>query len=94
VTREADDLPYEVQFAPAAAKELGRLRADDAARLRRPILGLAFEPRPTGVRGVAGTRYLRLRVGDLRVIYLVLDDQRRVVITRIAKRSESTYRRL
>lgn len=94
MTGETEGGPYEVQFAPAAAKELGKLRADDAARLRRPILGLAFEPRPAGARGVAGTRYLRLRVGDLRVIYLVMEDRHRVVITRIAKRSERTYRRL
>ncbi len=94
MTGGTEDSAYEIQFAPAAARELGRLRADDAARLRRSILGLAFEPHPAGVAGVAGTRYLRLRVGDLRVIYLVLDEQRRVVITRIARRSESTYRRL
>ena len=94
MTGQTNDIPYDIQFAPAAAKELGRLRADDAARLRRSILGLAFEPRPTGARMVAGTRYSRLRVGDLRVVYLVMDDQRRVVITRIAKRSEHTYRRL
>ena len=94
MTGGTEEAPYEVQFAPAAAKELRKLRADDAATLRRSILGLAFDPRPTGVRGVAGTRYLRLRVGDLRVNYLVMDDRRRVVITRIAKRSEGTYRRL
>jgi mRNA-degrading endonuclease RelE of RelBE toxin-antitoxin system len=92
VTGERDDVPYQVQFAPTAAKELGRLRADDAARLRRSILGLAFEPRPVGARGVVGTRYLRLRVGDLRVIHLIVEDEPRVVITRIAKRSEHTYR--
>ena len=94
MTGEHAEAPYQVQFAPTSAKELGRLRADDAARLRRPILGLAFEPRPAGSRGIAGTRYLRLRVGDLRVIYAVMDEERRVVITRIAKRSEHTYRRL
>ena len=58
------------------------------------ILALAFEPRPIGARGVAGTRYLRLRVGDLRVVYLVNDEARSVVVARIAKRSEHTYRRL
>lgn len=89
-----DDAAYEVEFAPAAARELSKLRADDVARLRRPILRLAFEPRPSGVQRVAVTHYLRLRVGDMRVIYLVRDDQRQVMITRIAKRSEGTYRRL
>ena len=94
MTGGTDDVPYELLFAPAAAKDLARLRADDSAGLRRTMLGLAFDPRPAGVRAVAGTRYQRVRVGDLRVIYMIDDDQRRVVITRIAKRSEHTYRRL
>ena len=94
MTGGPDDAPFDVLFAPPATKELGRLRADDAARLRRAILSLAFEPRPQGVLRVAGTPYLRLRVGDLRVIYLLMEAERRVVITRVAKRSEHTYRRL
>ena len=94
MTEATDDSPYQVLFAPAAERQLGKRRADDAARLRRAILGLAFQPRPPQVSRIADTRYLRLRIGDLRVIYVVMDDQRRVVITRIAKRSERTYRRL
>lgn len=85
--------PYRVEIAPASARELGRLRADDAARLRRPILALAVDPRAIGAP-VVGTSYLRIRVGDLRVTYTVDDTARRVVVGRIAKRSDSTYRRL
>jgi mRNA-degrading endonuclease RelE of RelBE toxin-antitoxin system len=72
---------------------LRKLRADDAARLRRPILGLSLEPRPLGSQCLAGSRFLRIREGDLRVVYLVDDAARSVLITRIARRSESTYRR-
>ena len=86
--------PYRVTLTPAAARELRRLRADDAARLRRPILGLAFGPRPTGARPVVGSPNQRIRVGDLRVVYLVDDVARSVVITRVARRAESSYRRL
>lgn len=93
MTREVPP-PYEVRFTPAAARELRRLRADDAARLRRPTLGLAFDPRPAAARPIVGSPYLRLRVGDLRIVYLVSPDDRVVVIERVARRSESTYRRL
>jgi mRNA interferase RelE/StbE len=88
------DTPYRVEFTRSAEREIARLRADDAARLRRPIFSLGFDPRPDGARAVSGLPYLRLRVGDLRVVYRVLDAQRLVVIVRIARRSESTYRRL
>lgn len=85
---------YRVEFARAAIRELVRLRSDEAVRLRQPIFELAFEPRPAGARPVTGTPYLRIRVGDVRVVYLVDDVQVLVVIERIARRSESTYRRL
>jgi ParE toxin of type II toxin-antitoxin system, parDE len=34
----------------------------------------------------------RLRVGDLRIVYLVEDTKRLVVILKVARRAESTYR--
>ena len=83
-----------VEFAPAAQRQLRRLPPGDAARLRGPILALALEPRPTGATKLTGTDYWRLRVGDLRVVYLVDDAANLVVILKVARRSESTYRRV
>jgi mRNA interferase RelE/StbE len=86
--------PYSVELAPAAERQLRRLPPGDAARLRAPILGLAADPRPRGVTNLVGTDFLRLRVGQLRVIYAVDDDLRLVVLLRVARRAESTYRRI
>jgi mRNA interferase RelE/StbE len=66
----------------------------DAARLRGPILALAIEPRPAGVTKVRGTDFWRIRVGDLRIVYRVDDAARIVVVLHVARRSESTYRRV
>ena len=41
-----------------------------------------------------GTEFWRLRVGDLRIVYLIDEGDRVVVILRVARRSESTYRGL
>lgn len=84
---------YRVEIAPAAGRQLRRLPPGDAARLRGPILALAFDPRPPGVAKLIDTDFWRLRSGDLRVIYLIEDAERLVVILRVARRSESTYRR-
>jgi mRNA-degrading endonuclease RelE of RelBE toxin-antitoxin system len=43
---------------------------------------------------LAETDVWRLRVGDLRIVYLVEDASGLVVVLRVARRSESTYRRL
>jgi mRNA interferase RelE/StbE len=85
---------YRVEFAPAALRQLRRLPPGDAARLRGPILGLAVEPNPPAASRLVGTTYWRLRVGDLRIIYLVDDAADLVVVLRVARRSESTYRGL
>jgi len=33
-------------------------------------------------------------VGDLRIVYLIDDERRLVVVLRVARRNEATYRRL
>jgi mRNA-degrading endonuclease RelE of RelBE toxin-antitoxin system len=66
----------------------------DAARLRGPILALGLDPRPPGVAKVVGSDYWRLRLADLRVPYIVDDAARVVVVLKVARRSESTYRRV
>ena len=75
-------------------RQLRRLPPGDAARLRGPILALAIEPRPAGATKLAGTDFWRLRVGDLRIVYLVDDRASLVIVLRVARRSESTYRRV
>jgi mRNA interferase RelE/StbE len=83
-----------VELAPAAQRQLGRLPPGDAARLRSPILALAIEPRPPGVVKLEGSEFWRLRDGELRVIYAIDDAKRLVVVLKVARRSEGTYRRL
>jgi mRNA interferase RelE/StbE len=86
-------LPYRVDLAPAAARQLRRLPPGDAARLRGPILALGLEPRPPGATPLVGSDWWRLRVGDLRVVYAIDDERMVVVVLRAARRNESTYRR-
>jgi mRNA interferase RelE/StbE len=64
----------------------------DAARLRGPILSLGLDPRPPGATKLAGTASRRLRVGDVRIVYAIDDDT--VAVLRVARRAESTYRRI
>lgn len=84
---------YRVELAPAAQRQLRRLPPGDAARLRGPILALGLEPRPPGCTRLAGSDWWRIRVGDLRAIDLVDDAKQLVVVLRVARRNESTYRR-
>jgi mRNA interferase RelE/StbE len=84
---------YRVELAPAAQRQLRRLPPGDAARVRGPILALAIEPRPPGIAKITGTDFWRLRSGDLRVISAIDETRRAVVVLKVARRSESTFRR-
>lgn len=85
---------YRVDLAPAVQRQLRHLPPADAARLRGPILALAREPRPPGVAKLAGSDFWRLRIGDLRIVHLIDERERLVVVLRVARRAESTYRRV
>jgi mRNA interferase RelE/StbE len=82
-----------VVIAPAAQRQLRRLPPGDAARLRGPILALGIDPFPPGSAKLTGPDFWRLRVGDLRIVY-VIDDDGSVVVLKVARRSERTYRRV
>ena len=88
------ETPWRVDLAPAAERQLRKLPPDVTARLRGPILALARDPRPAGAIVFAGSPSWRLRVGDLRIVYAIDDAARTVVVLRVARRSESTYRRV
>jgi mRNA interferase RelE/StbE len=85
--------PWRVELSPAASRQLRRLPPGDAARLRGPILALTIEPRPPGAAKLAGSAFWRLRTGDLRIIYTIDERSRLVIVLRVARRNESTYRR-
>jgi mRNA interferase RelE/StbE len=55
---------------------------------------VTIDPRPPGVVKLAGTDVWRLRVGDLRIVYLIDEAANLVVVLKVARRSESTYRRV
>jgi len=87
---------YQIRIGKRVRKEVARLPRQDQARILVAVKALAQDPRPPGCKPikVAGQGTYRVRVGDYRVIYTVLDNERVVVVARVARRSESTYRGL
>jgi mRNA interferase RelE/StbE len=78
----------------ASGKEIaGRLRGADLARLRVSIEALGKDPRARGCRKLAAEKdFYRIRVGNYRVIYVINDEDSVVVITKVARRTTTTYR--
>ena len=87
---------YEIDFKPAALRQLRKLTQritwSDWTKLEQAIDDLSTNPRPPGAVKLSGTDFYRIRVGDYRVIYVINDEERNVTITKVARRTEATYR--
>jgi mRNA interferase RelE/StbE len=87
---------YRVEVEPRARKALTGLPQRDRVRIVAAIDLLAEDPRPRGSRPVrtASKGTYRVRVGDYRIVYEVLDDERVVIIARVRRKGKGTYRGL
>ena len=72
-------------------RELRSLQGPDHRRVLTLLRALADEPRPSGCEKLDDDIY-RVRVGTWRVIYLIDEEARRIVVGGIRRRSERTYR--
>lgn len=81
---------YSITFARSARHELEVLDPAVIRRILPKIESLAHIPRPHGARKLTGEKHLwRIRIGDYRVIYAILDKQQRIDITAVRHRREA-----
>ena len=72
---------YSIAFARSARRELEALDSSVISRILSKIESLAAHPRPHGSCKLAGEKYQwRIRIGDYRVIYSILDKERHIDI--------------
>ncbi len=83
-------MAYRIELRPAARRDLKKLDKHVLRKIDAAILLLANNPRPPRADALKGKwrGYLRVRVGDYRIIYIVEDDKLIVCIVRVRKRDE------
>lgn len=80
---------YRLLIERSAERDLRQLPSQIHDRLVRAIQALAANARPAGSRKLEGSRSdWRIRVGDYRVVYEVVDAAREVRINRVRHRRE------
>jgi len=85
---------YRVEIKATARKQIAGLPKRDQRRVVAAISDLADAPRPDGVRKISGADdAYRIRVGDYRVVYQVLDRILIVYVVRVGHRKD-VYRGL
>lgn len=72
-------------------RELDSLQEADYQRVASRLRALANDPRPQGCEKLYDDIY-RVRVGDIRVIYLINEGNKRIEVGGIRRRSERTYK--
>ncbi|MBD2364972.1 type II toxin-antitoxin system RelE/ParE family toxin [Anabaena minutissima FACHB-250] len=82
-------MTYQIEFTKGANKQLKKLPSDIKERIDLRIQELAIDPRSNGVKKLADEDYLyRIRVGDYRVIYQILDTILLVTVIKVKHRSD------
>jgi mRNA interferase RelE/StbE len=85
---------YRIEVRPRARRALRQLDAGARRAVAQAIDGFAREPRPSGARALTGHHpYLRIRIGDYRVIYAV-DDAARLITVAVVGHRREVYRGL
>lgn len=78
---------YRVELKRAALRALRRLPKNVVERIERKIDSLAINPRPQDYKRMQSDEELyRVRVGDWRIIYAILDDKLIVLVVDIGPR--------
>ena len=85
--------PYRIDVPRSVAKELDALVARDFEAVRARIEALKGAPRPPGAQKLTGRSEMKLRVGNLRIVYEVDDAARKVRLVTVDDRKR-VYKRL
>ena len=77
-------MSYEVQILPKVARQIKALSVEVRQDILLTIRSLANEPRPIGVKKLSGEKDVyRVRVGNYRVLYRIIDKILVVVVVSV-----------
>jgi mRNA interferase RelE/StbE len=87
-------LAYRVKIHRAAQKQLLSFPREAQVEIAKTIDELVDNPRPAGCRKLRETGLWRVRVGRYRIVYVIDDEAKVVIVVKVATRREDTYKKL
>ncbi len=84
---------YQVKLRRATQRQLDKLAKKDYEIVAEVISALEREPKPHGIKKLAESGLWRIRVGRYRVVYNINDGEHLVIVVRVARHTEDTYKR-
>ena len=79
---------YRLLIKPSAVREIEDLPKPDRRRAIARIRGLSSNPRPSGCEKLSGREQYRLRQGEYRILYQIVDRELIVTVIKVGHRRE------
>ena len=81
-------MKYSLFILRRAQKELAALEETEYQKIKKVILRLADNPRPSGCSKLIGREGWKIRVGNYRVVYEINDQAKEVIVLHIGHRRD------
>ena len=79
---------FRLVIKKSAAKEIERIEKIDRIRIIEKIRSLASDPRPFGSKKLSGQEKYRIRQGNYRILYQVIDDELIINVVKVGHRRD------
>ena len=79
---------FEITFRPSVARDTKSIPTYHLKRIIDRINLLADDPRPLGSTKLSGKDYYRIRQGDYRIVYEIIESRVVIVVIKIGHRRE------
>jgi len=79
---------YRVAIKKSAAKEIERIEKKDRIRIIEKIRSLANDPRQLGSKKLTGQEKYRVRQGNYRILYQIIDDELIITVVKVGHRRD------
>ena len=79
---------YRIVIKKSAAKEIERIAKNDRIRIIEKIKSLSQDPHPTGSKKLSGQEKYRMRQGNYRILYQVIDDELIINVVKVGHRQD------
>ena len=77
---------YRIVIKKSAAKEIEKIQKKDRVRIIEKIRCLASDPQPVGSKKLSGQEKYRIRQGNFRILYQIIDDELIISVVKVGHR--------
>ncbi len=79
---------YSIFFSSSVYKELKILSKTEQVKILKRINSLSVNPRPPGCKKLTGQNKYRIRHGDYRIIYTIIDNELIIWVVKVGHRKD------